>query len=153
MSCDDESLRLILQGKDPVNLETDIQDPRIVKIAQDIDGLTVNDDLPSSCEYYTISELNDTKTTPESTKFFHLNTASLGFHFETIQAILNNCDMNFDFIGITETRILKNVLPKTKTAIKNYEFLDCPTEASKGGVRIYISKKHRFVPRDDLKNL
>lgn len=151
ITCDDESLRLVLQGKDPSDLETEIQDPQIVKIAKDIDGLTVNEDMPSSCAYYTISELNETKPSPEATKFFHLNTASLGYHFETVQAILSNCDMNFDFIGITETRVLKDVKPTSNTDIEKYEFVDCPTEASKGGVRIYISKKYRYTKREDIK--
>ena len=110
----------------------------------------MDEDLPTSSAYYTISELNDIDTKADSLSAFHLNTASLSFHFDTVTNILSNCNVKFDFIAISEMRAIKGVVPVHNTDISDYNFVDCPTEASKGGARLYVSHKHDFLTRNDL---
>ena len=64
--CNDEMMQLIIQGKNPSDnlIESQLEDHHLIKIINDIDGITFDEDLPVSNAYFTLSELNniDTKT-------------------------------------------------------------------------------------------
>ena len=64
--------------------------------------------------------------------------------------LISNSSIKFDFIGISESRLLKNKKPVVNTSLKGYNHVDCPTESNKGGTRIYISDNITFNERDDL---
>jgi len=61
--------------------------------------------------------------------------------------MLQNCNIGFDFIGITETGLRS----KIELDIEGYNVEECLTEVSRGGVRFYISDSYNYFPRNDLK--
>ena len=68
--------------------------------------------LPNSVykdvEYF--SELNSSIKS-KSLSLFHLNINSLQKHFDDFEYFLNDLNLEFDFIGITESRLLKSQKP------------------------------------------
>ena len=62
-------------------------------------------------------------------------------------------DIKFDIIGITETKIKKDIKPKTDISIPGYKFYHVDTESDKGGSAIYISTDFSPKPRRDLQDL
>ena len=149
----DETLKLTLQGKniDPTynNCEL-LEDSQHTKFLKEIEGIDIDNESnnsKNSCLYYSLSEFNNIKSKKKLISVFHLNTASLGLHFDELHTLLSNCDLKFDFIGISETGF-KNY--PTIFDLEGYNNTDCPTESSKGGVRLYISKKFNYKSRNDL---
>ena len=72
---------------------------------------------PSDCKYYTIFN----KQKFNSIKHFsilHLNIHSLEFHIEELRIALKLINFKFDFICITESKIRKNIEPKTDITIR-----------------------------------
>ena len=71
----------------------------------------------------------------------------LHFHIDALK--LHN--LQFDFICITETKIIKNIEPLVDITIDGYQYpVWTPTEATKGGVLIYVKEGIEFKPREDL---
>jgi len=103
------------------------------------------------CKYYETEEFVKAKFDNLSNfSVFHLNIASLQFHFEELKILLSMLDFEFDCIMITETKLQKNINPKINIDIPNYHLFHTPTEASKGGSLIYISNNLISKPRKDL---
>jgi len=103
------------------------------------------------CKYYETDDfVKASFENISSFSVFHLNIASLQFHFEELKILLKMLDFDFDCIMITETKLKKNVNPKISINIPNYHLFHTPTEAAKGGSLIYISNKLISKPRKDL---
>ena len=62
-------------------------------------------------------------------------------------------DYKFDIIGISETKLSKNIEPKFNINIEGYRCYHMDTEASKGGTLIYISNTLNSKERPDLASL
>ena len=111
-----------------------------------------NEAHPIDCKYYTIEQLNNGRF--NSIKHFsilHLNIHSLDFHIEELRLALKLINLKFDFVCITESKIIKNVEPKSNINIEHYHSpVGTPTESSKGGVLIYVKEGIDFKPREDL---
>ena len=116
---------------------------------------TTNDDLDITpildCKYF---DINSFKVHKVDNKFFsliHLNIGSLRKHKDELETVLSLLNFKFDVIGISETKIKKNIAPDYDPNIKGYKKpYSTPTEGGKGGVVIYISDKHNCKPRKDL---
>ena len=103
------------------------------------------------CKYYETEDFVKARFDNMSNfSVFHLNIASLQFHFEELKILLNMLDFDFDCIMITETKLQQNINPKININIPNYHLFHTPTEAAKGGSLIYISNKLISKPRKDL---
>ena len=64
---------------------------------------------------------------------FHINTAcSLRKNIDDLEYLLKIANMNFDIIGISETRIRKNINKLSNINLYNYFFEFTPTESSVG---------------------
>ena len=115
---------------------------------------TSNDDPDLSpiinCKYIDIDTFKIHKIDKKSFSILHLNIASLGAHKDELEAILSQLNFQFDVIGITETRIIKDVTPNYDIKISGYKEYSTPTEANKGGAIIYVSQKYNSKPRKDL---
>ena len=123
-------------------------------------GFTCNKDDTDSendvpivdCKYYTTDELNIQNF--NSTKHFsvlHLNIHSVEFHIEEFRIILQLLNLKFDFICLIESKIRKDINPKTDITIDGYKHpIGMPTEATKGGVLIYVKNGINYKPREDL---
>ena len=107
---------------------------------------------PIDCKYYSVDEHNNKKF--NSYKHFsvlHLNIHSLQFHIEELRIALLTLNLKFDFICITETKLIKNKDPTVDLTIEGYQDpVGMPTEAQKGGVCIYTKVGIDWKPRNDL---
>ena len=156
-----EILKLTLNGKNPDYSPVLIsnQDDSFVTLLKELEKIEFFNDpdndtsdldpaaTMSDSKYYTLSEFNDIKVRERPVSFYHQNIASLSLHFDELSTILSNTDTIFDFIGITETGL------NARSSIHDlvgYEHLDCPTESSKGGVRLYFSNRYNFKETEDL---
>ena len=64
---------------------------------------------------------------------FHINTACfLSKNIDDLEYLLKTTKKNFDIIGISETRIRKNISKISNTNLYNYFFEFTPTESSVG---------------------
>ena len=79
-----------------------------------------------------------------------MNIHSLQFHKNDLDTLLDSLNFNFDIIAISETKIRKNIEPLYDISLLDYNIEQTPTEASKGGTLLYISKKLHYKPRKDL---
>ena len=155
----DEILKLTFQGKNPdyspvliANQSDDfVALLNALEKADFSNGLDEDNDPNqhvNNCFYHTLSEFNSIKNKGDSLNFFHLNIASLSLHSGELNSILINADVKFDFIGISETGL--NV-SSSNYEFNGYKHLDCPTESTKGCVRLYFSDRFNFERREDLR--
>jgi exonuclease III len=77
-----------------------------------------------------------------------LNIHSLQLHIDEFRTFLNTLNYKFDIIAISETKLqnepaINISLPGFRNPIHTF------TEATKGGVCIYISVEIDFKPRND----
>ena len=87
----------------------------------------------------------------KSLSIFHHNVCSLSKNFDQLHALLTELDIDFDFIGITESRISKTNFSPTNIALANYVIEQTPTESNAEGALLYINRKHSYKIRKDLK--
>ena len=101
------------------------------------------------CKYV---DLNSFRVFEDHNTFslLHLNFASLSLHKEELENVLAMLNFKFDVIGITETKIKKDIVPDYDMSIKGYQHYFTPTESNKGGVILYIAEQHNCKPRTDL---
>ena len=80
----------------------------------------------------------------KSLSILHHNVCSLSKHFDQLHAL------DFDFIGITESRISKTNFSPTNIALANYAIKQTPNESNAGGALLYINRKHLYEIQKDL---
>ena len=105
------------------------------------------------CKYFDIESFKVQKFGNKNFSVLHLNIGSLGAHKDELESILSALKFKFDVIGISETKIKKDVVPNYDINIKGYIPYSTPSLASKGGVMLYISDKHDSKPRKDLERI
>ena len=103
-------------------------------------------------KYYDIDQLNLLKPDlPSCFGLFHVNIASLNKHIDDLKFILSRLNFNFDIIGVSEHKILKETLPTNDIKILGYnEFIFEPTETNCGGTGFYIKNNVDYITRNDL---
>ena len=124
----------------------------------DDDNVNPDGDLvsPINCNYYDYEEFSNSKfDSSKSFSVLHLNIHSIQKHIESLRTlllILESKDFEFDIIAISESKLIKNSHPIIDINIQNYHKpMSTPSEASKGGVLLYVNKKiSNFKPRPDL---
>ena len=108
------------------------------------------DETEFNCGYYDIEKIIKSKFV--SNNFFsiiHHNIHSLQSHFEELKYLLQCVSIEFDVIALSECKLYKNTIPLIDINLPQYDLEYTPTEASKGGTALYISKKHKYIPRTD----
>ena len=70
-----------------------------------------------------------------------------------MEIILSLLDFKFDFIGITESKIKKNIAPIIDIQLEGYNHFSTPTEGEKGGSLLYIADRFVSRPRNDLEKI
>ena len=113
----------------------------------DYEEIPLND-----CAYLSIDEFKKKKyDTSKVFSILHLNIHSVEAHIEELRITLQILDHTFDFICLSESKIIKNCEPKIDINIKNYQDpIGTPTQSTKGGVLIYVREGIDFEPREDL---
>ena len=107
---------------------------------------------PINCKYEDISSFKH-KSNKNEFSLFHLNIASLSKHKHELETILTMLEHKFDIIGISETKLIKNIVPNYDTSLEGYTTYETPTEGDKGGVSLYIAKYYKCKPRQELDSL
>ena len=82
--------------------------------------------------------------------FFHLNISSLPFHYEEFSTILSENKLNFDVLGISESRLRLNTATLSSIQLPGYNLESTPTESTKGGTLLYIKSNFKYKRRNDL---
>ena len=106
----------------------------------------------TNCNYYKINEFIEARfESSKSFSIFHINIHSIQLHFEELKLLLQLMDFKFDILAISESKLEKGVKPVIDITLDNYhDPISTPSEATKGGVLIYVSKDLNFRPRNDL---
>ena len=84
-------------------------------------------------------------------KIFHLNISSSPYHCSELHSLLRECNIDFDVIGITESRIKRNQKALSNIEISNYKVEQCSTESANGGALLYVKNDTMYKVRNDLK--
>lgn len=105
------------------------------------------------CQYYSVEDFSSSNFSPRKTfSILHYNIHSIQCHIEEFRVVLKMLDFNFDIICISESKLMKDFDPKVDISIDGYQVpTGTPTEATKGGVLIYVKNGTNFKPRNDLK--
>ena len=111
-----------------------------------------DDSIPLNCKYVDIESFNHLKNKTQFS-LFHLNIVSLAKNKNDLQTILSLLDYKFDIIGLTETKIIKDITPTFDMKMNGYKLFSTPTEAEKGGSIIYVAEEYNSKPRKDLDSL
>ena len=98
-----------------------------------------------------LSNLLQSCNEKEYLKSSHLNISSLPYHCSELHSLLSDCRINFDIIGITESRLKRNQKALQNIDIPNYNIEHCPTEGPNGGALIYVKNDIIYKVRNDLK--
>ena len=120
-----------------------------------IDTLNKAMDEPDSemttAKYYEPNEIffSLSGTSPDRS-FFHLNISSLIFHFDELLVLMAENKFNFDFLGISETRLKLNRNSLNPISIPSYNTEHTPTEPSNGGTLLHIKHGINYKLRKDL---
>ena len=74
-----------------------------------------------------------------SLSLFHINARSLHKKIDDLQHLLSCTKNNFDIIGVTETRITKQVSLLNNFNLNNYSYEFAPIETTAVGTLLYIA--------------
>ena len=105
-------------------------------------------------KYYLPSDFKQIKMDVKNNlNFLHLNISSLPYHFPELRTLLATSEIEFDIIGITESRLKSNKNHLTNITLPNYNMEHCPTDGVNGGALLYIKEDIIYKKRNDLKIL
>ena len=107
-----------------------------------------------NCSYCDITEINQINDVDKKKSFFsllHMNMSSLLYHFEKLEELLNEINIKFSIIGISESKLRANLNPLSNTTLKNYNIERTTIESEKGSTLLYISSKSNYKVCSDLK--
>ena len=103
-------------------------------------------------KYFDNPEIAKLSTTLSGKSFslFHVNTRSLSKNFDQLLSVLSSLTVNFDVIGITETKqqIGKDFL--VNVDVNDYFMYTQPSKLASGGVAIYVKDNLDHSRIDDM---
>ena len=80
-----------------------------------------------------------------------MNVSSLTKNFDDFNILLNDLNVNFDILAITESHIKKHPSSPVNLHLDNSSVEQTPTETSAGGTLLYINKRLSYQLRNNLK--
>ena len=104
-----------------------------------------------NCKYYNIEKLESLNNLnyKNALNLFHINTF-FPKNIEELEYLLDNTKIDFDVIGISESRIKKDKSPMNSINLKDYSYESCPTESAAGGTLLYIINRLSNKPKNVL---
>ena len=130
----------------------------LLHVTNHIEYDNVNIDLPDdkdpiiNCVDLDINEFNYTQN-QNHISFFHQNIATLEGHKDEFENVLAQLNYSFNVIGLSETKIKRNVTPKYNVSLPGYKHYLTPTEMECGGTIIYVSDDFTSKSRKDLDDI
>ena len=101
-------------------------------------------------KYYDNQSLNNLNH-KNDLSLFHINVCSLSKNIEELEYLLDKTKTDFDLIGISESRIIKDKSPINSINLKGYQVLRIlPHRICTGGNLLYISNNLSYKPRNSL---
>ena len=108
--------------------------------------------LQNPSPYYSIDKFNKCfKSNLFNGTNLHLNISSLPYNCEQLHTLLAEIDINFDIIGITETRLRTGQKALNNIDIEKYVIQHTTTYAICGGALLYIKEGITYKVRNELK--
>ena len=102
-------------------------------------------------KYYEPNEMTALfKNTSKRCFFYHLNISSLPFHFEELSTLISEYNLNFDFLGISESHLKLNQNPLTSVQLPGCNIEYTLTECNNGGTLLYVKKGINYELQKDL---
>ena len=103
----------------------------------------------STCKYRDVSYFSSLgrKLKLKCLSFFYLNINSLLKNLDDFNHLINDLKLDFDFLCISEPRILKSQSLNINISLQDYLTDQSTTESTSGGVILYINKKHCYKTR------
>ena len=103
-------------------------------------------------KYYNIDEMHNVgiPNKNKSLSLLHVNACSINKNFDDLQNLLSCRKNNFDIIGVTETRITKQVSLLNNLDPNSYSYEFTPTETTAGGTLPYIANLLSYKCHNDL---
>ena len=98
----------------------------------------------SNCKYRDIDHFQQKLSRNFKRKtlsFFDMNVSSLIKSFDDFNMLLNDLNVNFDILAITESHIKKHPSSPVNLHLDNCSVEQTPTETSAGGTLLYINKR------------
>ena len=130
--------------------------PSLVKLINQLNNFTeetkdYDENLPN-CQHRDLGHFQNfsEKFKTKSLSLLHLNIWSLSKNFDDFCILLQEINMNFDIIALTESRIKKNSVSPINIKLENCSIEHTPTEIAAGGALLYIIKRLSYDPRNDL---
>ena len=125
----------------------------ITKI-KDICSNDIDNYIPNNvnCKYFTNGEFSSLPKTKNSFNLFHANVNGIENHFEDLETIIVDSNLNFNVTCISETSQRESAMFCNHIDLKNYHTpISAGTKTTKGGTAIYVLKDHDYIERYDLK--
>ena len=81
---------------------------------------------------------------------FHMNIDSLQFSFDELETFQANCPIDFQVLGITESRLTEANPPATNIILPRFNYEHIPTKSANGDALLYIKNGINYKLRPDL---
>ena len=81
---------------------------------------------------------------------FHLNINSLQYHFDELQTFLSNCSIDFQILGISESRLKTDISTTTNIQLPGFNIEYMQSKSKNGGTLLYIRDTINYKLRPDL---
>ena len=132
-----------------INLGNAAIDPNLENLLRQLNNLSekenIDENLPN-CSYFSNF---DVELKSKCLSFFYLNINPLK-NFGTFNYLINKLKLEFDILGISESRIVKSQSLNTNASLQNFVIKQISTESNAGGALLYINKRHSYKTRPDL---
>ena len=110
-----------------------------------------NENLPNSkCRDISYFSNSDVEFKSKCLSFFDLCTNSLSKNFDNFNHLINELKLEFDILGISESRILKFQSVNTNVSLQNYVIEQTSTESTAQEALLFSNKGHSYKARPDL---
>ncbi|XP_065671749.1 uncharacterized protein LOC136089625 [Hydra vulgaris] len=100
--------------------------------------------------YINVDDLKCIAADKSSFNVFHINISSLSKHFDDLENLLQSTKLEFDIIGISETRLNKKSPQTSNLTLNGYSYEHTPSESHAGDALLYINNRLAYKPRNDL---
>ena len=102
-------------------------------------------------QYFTLNDLTALSYDKKNEfSVFHLNINSLKYHFDELQTFLSNCPIDFQILGISESRLKTDISTTTNIQLPGFNIEHMPTKSANGGALLYIKDTINYKLRPDL---